>query len=52
MKTNYNVFGPTVIDTTEGLEKLIDEHDCHLSKDDGCVCSKFRNELVQLKEAQ
>ena len=35
----------------EELEKNLDQHDCHLSKDSGCTCQDFRNELAQKKEA-
>ena len=34
----------------EELQDKLDNHDCHLSPNDGCECYKIRQEIKDLKE--
>lgn len=34
----------------EKYEDMIDNHDCHMSKDDGCACARWQEEIRYLKD--
>lgn len=38
----------TLSDFVKSLEDKLDEHDCHLSPDDGCVCVEIRDTLTNI----